>query len=1186
MVKKVVAAVLMAAVCREAAAETWYLIKSNSVQEEAVFKNLSFWQDANGNACDPNRAPNASDDLVVQEKSCRIGDVNVGANSVTLDAAILTVDGAGTTTWGNEGLFLTADSRIDFKSYTAQHPFDALHTIYFNGKVTITSASSSRPANFNFNFTTYSNQIYQVAKLIGAEGTYVSLTESPNGDNKIVKNNTFKVVDTSDFKGNFTAAYTKDEYANQNPLKDNGEYGGRVVFSGLDTPGTLTIGKNWTLGGAPNMVTRAGTVSLGDGARLEVMLAESGVSRLEAASELTLGGNVEIFLTGAGEFFPKGRYPIIVSPTALELSAFTLKALPLYSKISAELEVENSGGVHTLYLKVENGYGSYYVDAENGNDDWDGSVAAIPGEEALAAGGVIAGPKRTLAAAVAIAGFGHIVYAAEGVYDEGEMYAGVTTSNRVVVPAGVTLAASGRREYTIIKGKASEQTAQEFGTNALRCVALQAGAVVKGFTLSGGRTSVEPAGNRSDNGHWNGGAVWGIGRGLLVDCVVTNCDAARRGGNFYGKVTTLRCEVFSPVDRGANSEMDYYGGGHGIDTIIHSTGNLYYGCQFMNCTFTKGIVINGDGSATMRAIVRNCLHLQYASSASYIQRSTVISNSCFCSAPPDQNTYGDIEIDDASRFNVSPKELNYGASAYRPLAGSVAIGKGDKSMYLAVTNDWPATMRRQFTLKDVYGNDRFAGGALDLGAVQHRTGKACRYVDAAGGSDENDGLSAQSAKRTLKGVFESWIAEGDYEDGVVYAAPGEYNEGEMFYGGCSNRVVVPPAMGLIATGGPAVTTIRGRFGELENDSRAGDAAVRCVYLCDGAYIQGFKITGGATQKNTSNDSGLYGGGVYSENGAAIACEITGNAGGKLEKADGQYRGPGGFGGTYIGCYVHGNIGHWEIYHSANPHAVVVINSVLTGNVSFYSSGAILNSTIYGRPDATSHTYGESCAWNCYFEQSGRARVYTNCFFKAAKFDEFRENESKPINNGYDETTCRFGVSDDANNFDDRKVPKAGSPVVDEGSRELYDEFFPAKWAQFKDVGFLGEQRVYNGAIDVGGGEYDVRGEFAKALHDNGKLEVKTVGAFSTLSDEGVVLANGETMEMDFIFSAAGNATLTVTGEVTVTVDGVEMEGTGGVYAFYGLKGSTHSVKVVNRGEAGAIVAKCFLPPNGLQINFR
>ena len=72
----------------------------------------------------------------------------------------------------------------------------------------------------------------------------------------------------------------------------------------------------------------------------------------------------------------------------------------------------------------------YYVDANNGNDAWDGS-SATRGEGDV-------GPKQTLVAAMAISGLasGDVVHAAEGYYTNGVVEVGVLRY-RVAVPATI-----------------------------------------------------------------------------------------------------------------------------------------------------------------------------------------------------------------------------------------------------------------------------------------------------------------------------------------------------------------------------------------------------------------------------------------------------------------------------------------------------------------------------------------------------------------------------------------------------------------------------------------------------------------------------------------------------------------------------------------------------------------------------
>jgi len=97
----------------------------------------------------------------------------------------------------------------------------------------------------------------------------------------------------------------------------------------------------------------------------------------------------------------------------------------------------------------------WYVDAVNGNDQWDGSTATVPTQEQIEAGGTVAGPRKTLHAMMSddkvVAG--HTVWAAEGDYNEGgTVYGTYKTVNRVQVKAGVKLVASGSRDNTFITG--------------------------------------------------------------------------------------------------------------------------------------------------------------------------------------------------------------------------------------------------------------------------------------------------------------------------------------------------------------------------------------------------------------------------------------------------------------------------------------------------------------------------------------------------------------------------------------------------------------------------------------------------------------------------------------------------------------------------------------------------------------
>lgn len=176
----------------------------------------------------------------------------------------------------------------------------------------------------------------------------------------------------------------------------------------------------------------------------------------------------------------------------------------------------------------------YFVDANHGNDDWDGTSSNYVSG--------VKGPKKTLQAAVELAdGTPTVITALPGVYDDGEATVGDHHARVAIVQPSVTLRSLGGKEVTHIVGRQSA-TETGIGADALRCVFVQkrdglgdgslvqaTNIVIQGFTLRNGATR----GSSGATGQGGGAYCAGLDNGgaMLIDCTVSNCVAATGGGS-------------------------------------------------------------------------------------------------------------------------------------------------------------------------------------------------------------------------------------------------------------------------------------------------------------------------------------------------------------------------------------------------------------------------------------------------------------------------------------------------------------------------------------------------------------------------------------------------------------------------------------------------------------------------------
>ena len=129
--------------------------------------------------------------------------------------------------------------------------------------------------------------------------------------------------------------------------------------------------------------------------------------------------------------------------------------------------------------------------------------------------------------------------------------------------------------------------------------------------------------------------------------------------------------------------------------------------------------------------------------------------------------------------------------------------------------------------------------------------------------------------------YTNWVtAATNIQDAVDTALDGDqvlvtngvYQTGARDVYGMSNRVTLTKAVTVQSVNGSGVTIIRGH-------GPIGAAAVRCVYLTNGAVLTGFTLTNGATQIFGDGYKQGSGGGVWCESTSAVVsnCVLAGNS---------------------------------------------------------------------------------------------------------------------------------------------------------------------------------------------------------------------------------------------------------------------------------------------------------------------
>lgn len=130
-----------------------------------------------------------------------------------------------------------------------------------------------------------------------------------------------------------------------------------------------------------------------------------------------------------------------------------------------------------------------------------------------------------------------------------------------------------------------------------------------------------------------------------------------------------------------------------------------------------------------------------------------------------------------------------------------------------------------------------------------------------------------------------WVTNGVYASG-----------GKVMAGNLTNRVALDKALNVQSINGPLVTTIQGAWDPVSTN---GPLSIRCAWLTNGAILEGFTLTGGATA-NSGGASLESGGGAWGASSGSVVsnCLISGNCA--------AYEGGGAYGAWLSGCSLISN----------------------------------------------------------------------------------------------------------------------------------------------------------------------------------------------------------------------------------------------------------------------------------------
>ncbi len=335
--------------------------------------------------------------------------------------------------------------------------------------------------------------------------------------------------------------------------------------------------------------------------------------------------------------------------------------------------------------------------------------------------------------------------------------------------------------------------------------------------------------------------------------------------------------------------------------------------------------------------------------------------------------------------------------------------------------------------------------------VQRKPVSRTLHVDAASGTAVPPYDSWATAASNIQDAVDAAL-DGD----IVLVTNGVYSAGgRTTLEGLTNRVAIDKPVMVKSMNGPEVAMIVGR-------GPNSDAAVRGVYMVEGASLIGFTVTNGATLARLGAD--CAGGGIFAQGGGAVIsnCMVTGNTAWKW--------GGGVYGGTLYHSVLSGNEGDL----GGGAFSSTLYNCLLTGNRAWVdgggaSGGALFNCTLVGN---SANSLGGG-VWDA---ELHNCIVYYNDAPSGANWSNglLRFSCTTPLPEGVGNMNAEPGFLDPGSGVGTNHVAgdyrlQSNSPCVNAG---LNDDWM------HEAADLDGNDRIQNAVVDIGAVESAWWGMFA------------------------------------------------------------------------------------------------------------